>query len=375
MMTAPVVEQRGERVLGRREARSAGFHSIQTRNCQNAEDDRDREQLRPGGLPDRAGPATASAASGTSSASRPDGERRARQRPWRRTSSLSRSVIVAASVGDLGRVEAPRPLDVDGVLLDDPAGPAREQDDAVAEAHRLAHVVGHEDHASGRSRARAARARRAGRRGSWRRARRTARPSGARRRPARARARARRAGACRRRARAGACSPKPPRCTSSRSSSAFGAPLGAWRPCASFSGELDVAARGEPREQRRFLEHQRGAVASPTSTVPASGWSRPATMLSSVLLPQPDAPSRQTNSPGATSRVTLSSACDGVALGAEDLRDVVDARRRDASDPRPPGWSRTPANRCCEACASQLRLSESSARFAAFRALLRNDRS
>ena len=31
-------------------------------------------------------------------------------------------------------------------------------------------------------------------------------------------------------------------------------------------------------------------------------------MLSSVLLPQPDAPSRQTNSPGATSRLMWSSA-------------------------------------------------------------------
>ena len=38
-----------------------------------------------------------------------------------------------------------------------------------------------------------------------------------------------------------------------------------------------------------------------TETVPWVGESRPATMLSSVLLPQPDAPTRQTNSPGATS--------------------------------------------------------------------------
>ena len=52
----------------------------------------------------------------------------------------------------------------------------------------------------------------------------------------------------------------------------------------------------EPREQRRLLEHQRGAAARP-STVPAVGVSSPATRLSSVLLPQPEAPSRQTNSP------------------------------------------------------------------------------
>ena len=47
---------------------------------------------------------------------------------------------------------------------------------------------------------------------------------------------------------------------------------------------------------------------SVTSTEPWVGESRPATMLSSVLLPQPDAPTRQTNSPGATSSVRRSSA-------------------------------------------------------------------
>src|SRR5580658_7591457 len=43
-------------------------------------------------------------------------------------------------------------------------------------------------------------------------------------------------------------------------------------------------------------------------TVPAVGWSRPATRLSSVDLPQPDAPIRQVNSPGGTSSEILSSA-------------------------------------------------------------------
>ena len=38
------------------------------------------------------------------------------------------------------------------------------------------------------------------------------------------------------------------------------------------------------------------------STVPAVGWSRPATRLSSVLLPQPEAPTRHTNSPGCARR-------------------------------------------------------------------------
>ena len=39
-----------------------------------------------------------------------------------------------------------------------------------------------------------------------------------------------------------------------------------------------------------------------TVTVPAAGVSRPASRLSSVLLPQPEAPTRQQNSPGTTSR-------------------------------------------------------------------------
>ena len=48
--------------------------------------------------------------------------------------------------------------------------------------------------------------------------------------------------------------------------------------------------------------------ASPVSMVPALGRSSPAIRLSKVLFPQPEAPRRQTNSPGATSRVMLSSA-------------------------------------------------------------------
>ncbi len=43
--------------------------------------------------------------------------------------------------------------------------------------------------------------------------------------------------------------------------------------------------------------------------VPAVGVSSPATSDSSVLLPQPDAPMRQTNSPSVTSSDTRSRAC------------------------------------------------------------------
>ena len=71
-----------------------------------------------------------------------------------------------------------------------------------------------------------------------------------------------------------------------------------------------------------------------TSTAPDVGWSRPATRLSSVLLPQPDAPSRQTNSPGATSRVTPSSATTALAARCRTTFDDVgdgDDRTRSAS--------------------------------------------
>src|SRR5437588_1252482 len=43
---------------------------------------------------------------------------------------------------DGGILDAPRPGDVDGELLRDPAGTAGEEQHAIAEAHRLAHVVG-----------------------------------------------------------------------------------------------------------------------------------------------------------------------------------------------------------------------------------------
>ena len=47
---------------------------------------------------------------------------------------------------------------------------------------------------------------------------------------------------------------------------------------------------------------------SPTSTTPAVGISSPPIMLSSVLLPQPLGPIRQSSSPRAMSRLVLSSA-------------------------------------------------------------------
>src|SRR3954467_416785 len=45
-----------------------------------------------------------------------------------------------------------------------------------------------------------------------------------------------------------------------------------------------------------------------TSTLPAEGATRPAIIRSSVVLPQPDGPSRETNSPEATARSTSATA-------------------------------------------------------------------
>ncbi len=92
--------------------------------------------------------------------------------------------------------------------------------------------------------------------------------------------------------------------------------------------QLDVLRRGQPREQRRLLEHQRRPAAG-TSTVPAVGSSRPATRFSRVDLPQPEAPSRQTNSPGAHVEVDVVE--HRRRRRAEDLRDVL------RSGPRPRG--------------------------------------
>ena len=79
---------------------------------------------------------------------------------------------------------------------------------------------------------------------------------------------------------------------------------------------LDVAAHGEPREKIRILEDEAalGARAGDRlrcrpSSSPESGESRPAMRRSSVDLPQPLGPTRETSSPAATESETLSSAC------------------------------------------------------------------
>src|SRR5438477_9908553 len=72
---------------------------------------------------------------------------------WARSRSVATATahLLAELVGDgrsqgrhLGRVDAPGPRDRDVVDGGHSTGSAREQHHAVAEAHGLAHVVGHE---------------------------------------------------------------------------------------------------------------------------------------------------------------------------------------------------------------------------------------
>ena len=130
---------------------------------------------------------------------------------------------------------------------------------------------------------------------------------------------------------------KPPRCTVSISSRRPLPALGladAGQP----HRQLDVGLHGEPREQRRLLEHQRRRRRR-RRRVPELGSSSPATRLRIVDLPQPDAPIRQTNSPASTSRSTPASAVTARGPVPNVLDDAAERDRR--SQPR-----RLPARRC-----------------------------
>ena len=175
-----------------------------------------------------------------------------------RTSWRSRSVISAASAADGRLLDPPRAGEADLELRGDPTGSAGQQHHPVAEAGRLAHVVGDEHDRRSRSAARSARARRAGCRGSSRRGRRTARPSAGRRPPGPAPGRGRRAGASRRTARAGGWSAKSPRCTSSSSSATSPLAIGPLT-LPSLMASSMLPAHRQPGEQGGLLEHQPGA--------------------------------------------------------------------------------------------------------------------
>ena len=83
-----------------------------------------------------------------------------------------------------------------------------------------------------------------------------------------------------------ACRRSAVRFTRSRSSSALARRSRAWH-LADLQRELDVAPRGEPREQRRLLEHQRGAGVAGVDGARARRGRARRSRLSRVLLPQP----------------------------------------------------------------------------------------
>ncbi len=91
------------------------------------------------------------------------------------------------------------------------------------------------------------------------------------------------------------------------------------RPALRRQAEADVAPHRHVREQRVVLEHHAeaailrpdlvDAAARPARSLPSVSCSSPAMQFSAVDLPQPDGPSRATNSPRLTVRVTSRSAC------------------------------------------------------------------
>ncbi len=75
------------------------------------------------------------------------------------------------------------------------------------------------------------------------------------------------------------------------------------------------------------------------TTVPEVGGEKPATALRSVDFPQPDGPSRHTNSPGATSRSMPSSATTSAPPEVKTFRTPRTAIAGAAVTPRAPGAS------------------------------------
>ncbi len=133
----------------------SGFQPLHTTSCQM------NSAMRDGAPASATAPTTAAREPAAASASAPARARRGRPAP-RRAAGCGRlcesnSAMAAhllpqpvgdrgGQLGDLGRVDAAGPVDVDRELVDHPAGPARQQHDAVAEADRLADVVGDEQH-------------------------------------------------------------------------------------------------------------------------------------------------------------------------------------------------------------------------------------
>ena len=191
-----------------------------------------------------------------------------------------------------------------------------QHDDAVGQQHRLGHVVG--DHHRGQAQplvqgavvgARA-------RRGSAGRARRTARPSASAWARRRARGPRRPAGAGRRRARRAARpatssgrSTRPSR-LATRAAIALGVPAQQLRRDGDVLGHASGAGRGRSPGRRSRSGGAAGAARRPPrprpapAPSPASGSTSRLMVLSSVVLPEPEPPTRAMNSPAATLRLT-----------------------------------------------------------------------
>ncbi len=254
----------------RRRQDELGFHSGHTTTCHSDDSDGDGGHLGPRSpttiLPARVrcgrlrpAPATESQRGSRASKFDRSGRRRRDQpRAWARTSSRSCSVTVAGERGDLGRVDPPRAAamrDVDARRH--AARPGRHHDDAIAEAGRLAHVVGDEQHGQSAAPGRAASS------SSWSESRVIASraPNGSSisrtRRPGRAPGPARRAGACR--PRAGADAWRRSR-RGARSSSS----------CSTRARRSALRHAGEPHRQLDV-----GRPRSATGTAPTPGTSAP----------------------------------------------------------------------------------------------------
>ena len=102
------------------------------------------------------------------------------------------------------------------------------------------------------------------------------------------------------------------------------------RPCPGEpQRQLDVAPRRSSQgSSAASWNMNAGRARADRARSPVLGASSPATRLSSVVLPQPDAPSRQTNSPGCDLQVDAAQRGHGVRAAAEGLADPAQRRAR-----------------------------------------------
>ena len=294
----------------------SGRHPDHTTICQSSRAEGDGGHLRPRRQPDAPaelgrGRAGASPSVTVALSSRRDVGGLGRRRSSGSTASMGErllSELVGHGGGeraDLGRVDAPGPLDRDVEAGRDPSRPGRHDDDAVAEPGRLADVVGDEQTVSPRARTSVS--------SSSCRASRviaSSAPNGSSISRMSASWANARASAPRWRMPPdswwGRFLAKPSRCTAVEQLLDPRPALGL-RHAGEPHRQLDVGRHGEPREQRRLLEHQR-RPAPRRRPSRSSASSSPATRLRIVDLPHPEAPIRQTNSPSADVEVDVARA-------------------------------------------------------------------